>query len=170
LNLCRISSPTKRHLEAGLPFGLIVHAVQQGHVRRTALCVSYVSTRAARSPDLLLGRCRLILEWRCAQYISVTKVTPLFPTAAPRLREQRLANRTVPRSRSVTMLNRIAEKPSRAPCGHSCGRLTARCFEILDKALILLVGAGRFERPTPCAQGGFGPLPKVAYFQRLSFQ
>jgi hypothetical protein len=28
-----------------------------------------------------------------------------------------------------------------------------------------LVGAGRFERPTPCAQGGFWPRAKMPYFQ-----
>jgi hypothetical protein len=33
-----------------------------------------------------------------------------------------------------------------------------------------LVGAGRFERPTPCAQGGFRQPSKTAYFQLLSFQ
>jgi len=33
-----------------------------------------------------------------------------------------------------------------------------------------LVGAGRFERPTPCAQGGFRPRAKVPYFQQLLFQ
>jgi hypothetical protein len=33
-----------------------------------------------------------------------------------------------------------------------------------------LVGAGRFERPTPCAQGGLRPAEKVVYFQRILFQ
>ena len=33
-----------------------------------------------------------------------------------------------------------------------------------------LVGAGRFERPTPCAQGRFHSLPQIAYFQLLLFQ
>ena len=36
--------------------------------------------------------------------------------------------------------------------------------------MILLVGAGRFERPTPCAQGRFRQTSKTAYFQLLSFQ
>src|ERR1019366_2073490 len=34
--------------------------------------------------------------------------------------------------------------------------------------LILLVGAGRFERPTPCAQGGWKGAAKVACFQLLA--
>jgi hypothetical protein len=33
-----------------------------------------------------------------------------------------------------------------------------------------LVGAGRFERPTPCAQVGFRRGLKVGYFQCLLFQ
>ena len=33
--------------------------------------------------------------------------------------------------------------------------------------LILLVGAGRFERPTPCAQGGIQEAAKAASFQLL---
>ena len=33
-----------------------------------------------------------------------------------------------------------------------------------------LVGAGRFERPTPCAQGRFQRTGKIAHFQRLLFQ
>jgi len=33
-----------------------------------------------------------------------------------------------------------------------------------------LVGAGRFERPTPCAQGSFRSIDKVPYFQRALFQ
>jgi hypothetical protein len=36
--------------------------------------------------------------------------------------------------------------------------------------LILLVGAGRFERPTPCAQGGFRHGLEMACFQLLRFQ
>ena len=35
--------------------------------------------------------------------------------------------------------------------------------------LILLVGAGRFERPTPCAQGSFRRFPGNACFLMLSF-
>src|SRR5262249_54486410 len=31
-------------------------------------------------------------------------------------------------------------------------------------------GAGRFERPTPCAQGGFRPLSEMPYFQHVLFQ
>src|ERR1039457_5633955 len=44
--------------------------------------------------------------------------------------------------------------------------------DVLDgrKLLIPLVGAGRFERPTPCAQGGFRPIPKMPCFQLLTFQ
>src|ERR1017187_8557302 len=38
------------------------------------------------------------------------------------------------------------------------------------KLLILLVGAGRFERPTPCAQGGFRPRAEKPYFQLLRLQ
>jgi len=34
-----------------------------------------------------------------------------------------------------------------------------------SQLLILLVGAGRFERPTPCAQGGLRPISEGAYFQ-----
>jgi hypothetical protein len=33
-----------------------------------------------------------------------------------------------------------------------------------------LVGAGRFERPPPCAQGGAKSHAEFAYFQRISFQ
>ena len=33
-----------------------------------------------------------------------------------------------------------------------------------------MVGAGRFERPTPCAQGSFRHSWKVPYFQLLTFQ
>jgi hypothetical protein len=36
--------------------------------------------------------------------------------------------------------------------------------------LILLVGAGRFERPTPCAQGGVRYIQKAPCFQLLMFQ
>jgi hypothetical protein len=36
--------------------------------------------------------------------------------------------------------------------------------------LILLVGAGRFELPTPCAQDGFPQTTKVACFQCIRFQ
>src|SRR5579862_5823031 len=36
--------------------------------------------------------------------------------------------------------------------------------------LVSMVGAGRFERPTPCAQGGFRLPCKIAHFQRLLFQ
>jgi hypothetical protein len=35
------------------------------------------------------------------------------------------------------------------------------------KLLILMVGAGRFERPTPCAQGGSKGTAKAACFQLL---
>jgi hypothetical protein len=38
------------------------------------------------------------------------------------------------------------------------------------KLLILLVGAGRFERPTPCAQGSFRGYSEMACFQLLLFQ
>jgi hypothetical protein len=37
-------------------------------------------------------------------------------------------------------------------------------------SLILLVGAGRFERPTPCAQGRFRRFAKIAYFLLLRLQ
>jgi hypothetical protein len=33
-----------------------------------------------------------------------------------------------------------------------------------------LVGAGRFERPTPCAQGGCCDFEKNPYFQHILFQ
>ena len=33
--------------------------------------------------------------------------------------------------------------------------------------VILLVGAGRFELPTPCAQGSLRPRDEVLYFQLL---
>jgi|SRR5579862_3506001 len=33
-----------------------------------------------------------------------------------------------------------------------------------------VVGAGRFERPTPCAQGGYGGFEQLSYFQRLLLQ
>jgi hypothetical protein len=38
------------------------------------------------------------------------------------------------------------------------------------KCLILLVGAGRFERPTPCAQGGGRHHAETASFQDLLLQ
>ena len=38
------------------------------------------------------------------------------------------------------------------------------------KSLILMVGAGRFERPTPCAQGSCRHSSETAYFQALRFQ
>ena len=37
-------------------------------------------------------------------------------------------------------------------------------------SLILLVGAGRFERPTPCAQDRFRQTAKIVCFQLLLFQ
>ncbi len=36
--------------------------------------------------------------------------------------------------------------------------------------LIPLIGAGRFELPTPCAQGSFRPPPKMPYLQVFTFQ
>jgi hypothetical protein len=33
-----------------------------------------------------------------------------------------------------------------------------------------MVGAGRFERPTPCAQGSFRHTLEMACFQVLGFQ
>jgi hypothetical protein len=36
--------------------------------------------------------------------------------------------------------------------------------------LILLVGAGRFERPTPCAQGGNRDFAEIPYLHRILFQ
>jgi hypothetical protein len=36
--------------------------------------------------------------------------------------------------------------------------------------LILMVGAGRFERPTPCAQGSLRQERKTPSFQVLTFQ
>jgi hypothetical protein len=36
--------------------------------------------------------------------------------------------------------------------------------------LKILVGAGRFERPTPCAQGSFRPSLKMPCFQVFTFQ
>ena len=39
------------------------------------------------------------------------------------------------------------------PCGHSCGHIALAPFGHRSKLLVSLVGAGRFERPTPCAQG-----------------
>jgi hypothetical protein len=33
-----------------------------------------------------------------------------------------------------------------------------------------MVGAGRFERPTPCAQGRFRPRVEIDYFLMLTFQ
>jgi len=43
-------------------------------------------------------------------------------------------------------------------------------LKIGRNSLKTLVGAGRFERPTPCAQGSFRPQPKMPYFQLLTFQ
>jgi hypothetical protein len=37
-------------------------------------------------------------------------------------------------------------------------------------SLILLVWAGRFERPTPCAQGGFRRQYRIVRFQLLPLQ
>ena len=42
--------------------------------------------------------------------------------------------------------------------------------ELYRNWLILLVGAGRFEHPTPCAQGRFRTWLKNACFQQFSFQ
>jgi len=36
--------------------------------------------------------------------------------------------------------------------------------------MIPLVGAGRFERPTPCAQGSFRRIPAMPCFLVLSFK
>jgi len=36
--------------------------------------------------------------------------------------------------------------------------------------LFTLVGAGRFERPTPCAQGRFWARSQILYFSTLLFQ
>jgi hypothetical protein len=36
-------------------------------------------------------------------------------------------------------------------------------------SLIVLVGAGRFERPTPCAQGGFRQRREMLCFQPAYF-
>src|SRR5690242_13655070 len=44
----------------------------------------------------------------------------------------------------------IAERP---PCVHSRVHPMLFCPPTRDKQLKRLVGAGRFERPTPCAQG-----------------
>jgi hypothetical protein len=41
---------------------------------------------------------------------------------------------------------------------------------VFEESLKILVGAGRFERPTPCAQGGLQRTPETAYFQFLTFQ
>ena len=43
-------------------------------------------------------------------------------------------------------------------------------FLNVRKLLILMVGAGRFERPTPCAQGGFRHSSEMACFLVLGFQ
>jgi len=45
------------------------------------------------------------------------------------------------------------------------GALKMSCMLLED-----LVGAGRFERPTPCAQDGFRHSAKIVYFQRILFQ
>ena len=43
--------------------------------------------------------------------------------------------------------------------------------EVLRRQILpLLVGAGRCERPTPCAQVGLLRSLEVAYFQRFLFQ
>jgi hypothetical protein len=42
--------------------------------------------------------------------------------------------------------------------------------EELPTLLIHLVGAGRFERPTSCAQGGFQLRHEVVCFQHVLFQ
>ncbi len=39
----------------------------------------------------------------------------------------------------------------------------------LTEPLFLLVGAGRFERPTPCAQGSLRHAAEMPYFQVLRF-
>jgi hypothetical protein len=43
-------------------------------------------------------------------------------------------------------------------------------FERAVFRLFSLVGAGRFERPTPCAQGGFRPSSRAPCLQMLTFQ
>jgi hypothetical protein len=47
---------------------------------------------------------------------------------------------------------------------NNCGHPPIRLLESIG------FGAGRFERPTPCAQGSFRPNAKNAYFQSLIFQ
>jgi hypothetical protein len=42
--------------------------------------------------------------------------------------------------------------------------------ELATAGPVLLVGAGRFERPTPCAQDGRSDFAKIPYFQRILFQ
>ena len=57
--------------------------------------------------------------------------------------------------------------------GQACGLTGDKCLfprYYVEKLLILLVGAGRFERPTPCAQGGFRPSAEIPCFQVLTFQ
>ena len=43
-------------------------------------------------------------------------------------------------------------------------------FEKANNAFRIMVGAGRFERPTPCAQGSFRDRLETVYFQYLLFQ
>jgi hypothetical protein len=76
----------------------------------------------------------------------------------------------------------IAETPHRVFCLHQRSVMRVRSiYEITYSGfcepsravritLILLVGAGRFERPTPCAQGGYGDFEKIPCFQGVVFQ
>ena len=48
----------------------------------------------------------------------------------------------------------------------SDGRQGIKSFRISKD----LVGAGRFERPTPCAQGGIWSPPKMPTFKCLRFK
>jgi hypothetical protein len=56
---------------------------------------------------------------------------------------------------------------SRQRMGESNGRTINQLFWDQREDL---VGAGRFERPTPCAQGSFRPPSKTPCFQALRFQ
>lgn len=59
------------------------------------------------------------------------------------------------------MSNAVRGEPSRGPCGRSCGPVALNAAQIAPKSMIQLVGAGRFERPTPCAQGSRIPCDEI---------
>jgi hypothetical protein len=58
----------------------------------------------------------------------------------------------------------------RAAVGNRLAGISGVLTGLLEALRDHLVGAARFELPTPCAQGGFRPRAEMPYFQLLKFQ